>query len=705
MAIREYPEYISTHDNYIYVEDVDKAVDKIIEDALAGEGDLHGIVSVDTETYYDENTGGICKFIQGNPNNTPFCVTLYTGDYGYYISKDLDKLERLFKTEGLNFVFHNHKYDRHMLANIGLNFNIDQLDDTMIMIHLINEEFMCNQPGGGKKKTKRLKDLAYHFLGNDAHELEDLVGEYRAIKGLHNKRDGIEGGKSAVSYKEVEELNRDLMKDYACADVDFTYHLYVKFLPEIIRQDLKRAYVLDMHASDAVFKMERRGVKVDLEYYNKLYEEYGNTIEQLDKELAEMTGIEGFSVDKEVDVVSAFNKLGVIWEWKTTTKQDRIDSKALNSLKIRCEKGDIAILVDKILERRDISKIRDTFIKNMLDYVQADGRVHPDFNICPSDYDTGATRTGRLSSSNPNFQNLPKDDKRIRKGIIPEKGYCFVEIDAAQQEYRMLGHYAQDKHFMQIIHDGIDVHIGTAMLMLDLPREEAEKREHRQVGKKLNFALVYGLGLSALCVALGYNLDETLYNKATYRFLKDGLSWDEQKDFALLKARYPDDVAVLYYCNPDTQAMINQAAALKAKYFEQFPDIKYMLEKVKKVCREHGFIRTWGGRKRHFANPSKDAYKAPNALIQGSCGDILKTKLWELEDFLADKKTRIVNTVHDSILFEVDIEEGKEGIVDTLIEILRDLPFRVPMDWDAEGSNKSWADIKAYETLDFNEME
>ena len=90
-----------------------------------------------------------------------------------------------------------------------------------------------------------------------------------------------------------------------------------------------------------------------------------------------------------------------------------------------------------------------------------------------------------------NFQNLPKDDKRVRKGIIPEKGYCLVEIDAAQQEYRMLGHYANDKHFMQLIHDGIDVHTGTAMLMLGLPHDEAEKRENRQVGKKLNFSLVY----------------------------------------------------------------------------------------------------------------------------------------------------------------------------------------------------------------------
>lgn len=92
-----------------------------------------------------------------------------------------------------------------------------------------------------------------------------------------------------------------------------------------------------------------------------------------------------------------------------------------------------------------------------------------------------------------NFQNLPKDDKRIRKGIVPKEGSMLVEIDACQQEYRVLGHFAKDKHFMQLIHDGIDVHVGTAMLMLDLPHDAAAKREHRQVGKKLNFAQLINL--------------------------------------------------------------------------------------------------------------------------------------------------------------------------------------------------------------------
>lgn len=216
--------------------------------------------------------------------------------------------------------------------------------------------------------------------------------------------------------------------------------------------------------------------------------------------------------------------------------------------------------------------------------------------------------------------------------------------------------------------------------------------------------LVYGLGLSALCVSLGYPLDEARYNKATARFMRDKLTYNQQQDLEFLKSKYPDDSNVAYYCSNEAQDMIKKAKEMKDKYFAQFPTIQTFLNKVKQACRDRGYVRTWGRRKRHFENPKKDAYKAPNALIQGSCGDILKKKLWELEEFLANKKTRIVNTVHDSILFEVWIPEAQQGIVDDLLTILRDLPFRVPMDWDADGSEISWADIKPYETLDFNKM-
>lgn len=211
--------------------------------------------------------------------------------------------------------------------------------------------------------------------------------------------------------------------------------------------------------------------------------------------------------------------------------------------------------------------------------------------------------------------------------------------------------------------------------------------------------LYIGLGLASLANQLGYKIDESLYRRASFQFMKDKLPWSKQNDIEYLKQRYADNDAVQYYCGAEARDAITKASKLRNKYFSQFPGIKVFLDRVKQSCNEYGYVKTWGKRRRHFKNSKKDSYKAPNALIQGSCGDILKVKLAELEDFLQDKDTKIINTVHDSILFEVSIPEYKAGIIDDLLKILRDLPFRVPMDWDVDASDKSWADIKSLEEL------
>lgn len=394
MAIRDYPEYISKHTNYHKWERTGDAIAYL----LNGHPKL---VAVDTETYYDPELKGVSRFINGNPNNKPFCVTLYDGEEAYYLTHDLDKLQELFDSD-VTCVLHNHKYDRHMLANIGVTMDIRKIHDTMIMIHLIDEEFMCKTPQGTMVKSKKLKDLAYHFLEQDAHELEDLVGEYRAIKAMHNKKEGREGGKDNVSYLEVEELNPDLMKDYACADVDFTWHLCNKFI-ELMNKQTNRdgsslwdAYNVDMNASDAVFQMERRGVRVDIDYYRKLYDEYGEEIDKITKCFPA-----DININSGADVCKLFEEQDVTWKWYTETKEPKVDVTVLNTLMTYTSRPKVVTYAKMLLEYRELVKLRDTFIKNMLDYCQWDGRVHPDFNVCPNDFDRGSTRTGRLSSSNP----------------------------------------------------------------------------------------------------------------------------------------------------------------------------------------------------------------------------------------------------------------------------------------------------------------
>lgn len=565
MAIRPYPEYKSKFENYGRWERTGDAITYL----LTGNPKL---ISVDTETYYNPESKGISRFIKGNPNNEPFCVTLYDGKEAYYLKNDLQKLTELFAHKDISFVFHNHKYDRHMLANIGVDLDINTIHDTMVMIHLIDEEFMCNTPSGTPVKSKKLKDLAYHFLGEDAHELEDLVAEYRAIKSTRDRAEGKQRGKDDVSYLEVEELNPDLMKDYACRDVEFTWKLCNKFIDLMNKQTNKDgsslwdAYNIDMKASDAVFKMERRGVKVDLDYYNKLYNDYEIEIQNIVKCFPE-----DININSNTDLKKLFEDEDVTWRWYTETKEPKVDVTVLETLKTYVSRPKVVEYATMLLEYRELVKIRDTFVKNMLDFCQWDGRVHPDFNVCPNDFDSGSTRTGRLSSSNPNYQNLPKDDKRIRKGIVPKEGFILAEIDAAQQEYRMLAHYSRDEKLINLIKQGVDVHIGTAMLMLGLDHDTAAQRHNRQIGKKLNFAIVYGLGLASLANQLGYKIDEALYRKASFQFMKDKLPWDKQNDIEYLRNRYASNDAVQYYCSAEARDAIEKASALRAKYFNQFP--------------------------------------------------------------------------------------------------------------------------------------
>lgn len=261
---------------------------------------------------------------------------------------------------------------------------------------------MCNTPSGTPVKSKKLKDLAYHFLGEDAHELEDLVAEYRAIKSTRDRAEGKQRGKDDVSYLEVEELNPDLMKDYACRDVEFTWKLCNKFIDLMNKQTNKDgsslwdAYNIDMEASDAVFKMERRGVKVDLDYYNKLYNDYEIEIQNIVKCFPE-----DININSNTDLKKLFEDEDVTWRWYTETKEPKVDVTVLETLKTYVSRPKVVEYATMLLEYRELVKIRDTFVKNMLDFCQWDGRVHPDFNVCPNDFDSGSTRTGRLSSSNP----------------------------------------------------------------------------------------------------------------------------------------------------------------------------------------------------------------------------------------------------------------------------------------------------------------
>jgi len=490
LAVLELPIYRSDKTNYHLVEDTKGFVQKVLI------VDKPKRIAFDTETYYNPELKApevISKWIQASRNNVPFGVSFYYGGQGYWVDKDIHELKPLLECGEIDKIAHNAKYDLFMLKNLGLEVK-GRIWDTMLMIHLIDEEFECKMPSGGVKRSKALKNLAFHFLGDDAHYLEDMVDEYRRIL-AHNR--GL--SKSDISYKDVNDVNPELMKDYAVADTEFTYRLFEIFLPELTNQQLERAYEIDIEATKAVIDMERNGVPVNRE----AMEEDEKLLTKIIRDIADIVhrdiACKDFNYNSDKELVDVFEELGVKWEWFTDKGELQTDKSVLKGImnnEVYAEKA--RQLAGFILDIRKAEKLLSTYIIGIYPYIQEDGRVHADFNINPNDFDKGGTKTGRMSSNNPNLQNISKKPVKLqfldgtdiefkpRRYFVAEEGAIMVFMDADQEEYRMLAHYGNDKAFMDLIHKGYDIHKGTASLLFHVPYEEVTD-DQRSKGKTTNF--------------------------------------------------------------------------------------------------------------------------------------------------------------------------------------------------------------------------
>jgi DNA polymerase I-like protein with 3'-5' exonuclease and polymerase domains len=308
----------------------------------------------------------------------------------------------------------------------------------------------------------------------------------------------------------------------------------------------------------------------------------------------------------------------------------------------------------------------------------------------------------------------------VRGYYIADDGCIILNADYDSQEYKMLGHYSNDENFMQFIHEGKDVHIATGSLLKEVPydiiAEEVRKQgldlpydsdiaNIRQQGKTGNFATVYGIGNPGIANSMGYSIDEQRLRGGTKYLYEKFRAWKmpPYSDAVTLEQMLAGvtDPAIIdgikYFMSEDVQKGLKAAADFKKKYFGQFPNIKGFLKDASSAAASRGYVKTWTGRRRHFKDPQKESYKAPNAIIQGGCGDICKVKLKELTVFLRPYKTRIVNTVHDSIMFSMPYDEV--GLIPEIKRILEDLPFRVPITCSMEWGF-SWGALKNYTGLD-----
>ena len=495
----------------------------------------------------------------------------------------------LFESPEIAKCAHNANYDMTVLANHGVRFaNVDF--DTMIAAHLLGRSY--NQLG--------LKDLSLNELGHEMTQIKELIGR----------------GRKQVTFDKVEIA---AAAEYAAADADMTLRLRETFEPQVQREDLRGLMDdAEMALLPVLVTMERHGIKMDAGVLHEMSADMFRQLREIE------TGIYD-SVGHEVNLNSPpqlsdllFKELSLPRTKRTKTGHYSTDANSLESLK------GMHPVVDQILEYRQVAKLKSTYVDALPDMVNpGTGRVHTSYN------QTGSA-TGRMSSSDPNLQNIPirtEVGRQVRRAFVAEGApdWQLFSADYSQIELRVLAHMSQDPGLLEAFRRGEDIHSATASLMFEVPLNEVDS-DMRRIAKVLNFGVIYGLSAHGIMQQTGF-------------------SRDRGKEFI------------------DT-------------YFAKYPGISEYLETVKAQARANQYVETALGRRRHLADINSPNFNtrgaaermAINMPIQGTAADIMKLAMVRVQHRLdaEEMRTKMLLQVHDELVFETPREE---------LEALRDLVF------------------------------
>jgi DNA polymerase-1 len=389
-------------------------------------------------------------------------------------------------------------------------------------------------------------------------------------------------------------------------------------------------------------RMEQRGIAIDRKTLAKLSGEFAQRALALEEDIRKLAGepLNPGSPKQLGDIL--FGKMNLPGGTKTKTGQWSTGARALEEL---AEQGHE--LPQKILDWRQMSKLRSTYTDALPTYVNpTTQRVHTSYSLA-------STTTGRLSSSEPNLQNIPirsEDGRKIRKAFVAIAGHKLVSADYSQIELRLLAEIADIPTLKQAFRDGLDIHAMTASEMFGVPIKDMPS-EVRRRAKAINFGIIYGISAFGLANQLGIPREE--------------------------------------------------AGAYIKKYFERFPGIRAYMDATRDFCREHGYVETLFGRKCHYPdikspNPSIRAFNeraAINARLQGTAADIIRRAMIRMEDALAAKKlsAQMLLQVHDELIFEVPDKEV-EKTLPVIQKVMADAPFpavalSVPLQVDARAAD------------------
>ena len=505
----------------------------------------------------------------------------------------------------------NLKYDLEVLRNYDVRLD-GPMWDTMIAHYLIQPELRHN-----------MDYMAEVYLHYQTIHIDELIGP----KGKNQRS--------------MRDLSPTLVYEYACEDADITLQLKNKLDPELKKYECEDLfYKIEMPLMPVLAEMEMNGVCLDTQSLAETSKQFTTRMNQIEARIYELAG-EQFNIasPKQVGEI-LFDKLKIVEKAKKTkTGQYVTSEEVLQQLKNKHE------IVADILEHRGLKKLIGTYIDALPKLINPrTGHIHTSFNQT-------ITATGRLSSSDPNLQNIPirgEDGKEIRKAFIPEPGCLFFSADYSQIELRVMAHLSQDPQMIEVFREGKDLHAATAANIYKKPIEEVT-RDERTKSKRANFGIIYGITVFGLAERLDIPRDEA-------KMLIDG-------------------------------------------YFATFPEVHDYMEKSKEIARKQGYVTTLFGRRRYLpdinsANSVVRGFAERNAInapIQGTAADIIKVAMIHIfQRFKAEGiRSKMILQVHDELNFSV-LPEEKEKVERIVIEEMQNaFQMAVPLVADS-GFGDNW---------------
>ena len=505
----------------------------------------------------------------------------------------------------------NIKYDMEVLMNYGVRLAAPMFD-TMLAHYVLQPEQKHN-----------MDILAETLLNYQTIHIDELIGPK---------------GKSQKNMRDISPAD---ICDYAAEDADITLRLYNVLKPRLKEADVEDLfYNIEMPLVPVLAEMEMNGVLLDTNALAETSKVFTDRMTQIEKNIYELAGHQfNIASPKQVGEV-LFGEMKIVDKpKKTKTGQYVTSEEVLQQLRSK------APIVDHILEHRGLKKLLGTYVDALPKLINPHtGHIHTSFN-------QAVTATGRLSSSDPNLQNIPvrgEDGKEIRKCFIPEPGCLFFSADYSQIELRVMAHLSGDKNMIEAFREGYDIHAATAARIYKEDINEVT-RDQRTKAKRANFGIIYGITVFGLAERLEISRDEA-------KQLIDG-------------------------------------------YFETFPQVHDYMEKAKQLAREHGYAETFFHRRRylpditsHNATVRNFAERnAINAPIQGSAADIIKIAMIRIyERFRREGiKSKMILQVHDELNFSV-LPEEKEQVEKIVLEEMQNAyPLHVPLVADS-GWGNNW---------------